>query len=53
MLPNPFFRHNTLEKGCPRIWATSVFFIKQPKENNHPMVEKSPNLVTLVDDDRS
>jgi hypothetical protein len=30
------------------ILATSVIFIKLPKENNHPRGEKSPNLVTLL-----
>jgi hypothetical protein len=30
------------------MWATFVIFQKLSKVNNHPMVENSPNLVTLV-----
>jgi hypothetical protein len=30
------------------ICATSVIFIKLPKENNRPIGENSPNLVTLT-----
>jgi hypothetical protein len=30
------------------MWASSVTFIKMSKENNHPMGENSPNLVTLI-----
>jgi hypothetical protein len=30
------------------MWATSVIFRKLAKENNHPLGEKSPNLVTLI-----
>jgi hypothetical protein len=40
--------HNhTRGKNIPKKWATSVFF-NLPKKNNHPMDEKSPNLVTLA-----
>jgi hypothetical protein len=30
------------------MWHTSVIFKKLPKVRNHPMGEKSPNLVTLT-----
>jgi hypothetical protein len=29
-------------KRCPKIWATSVFFKKMPKENNHHKGKKIP-----------
>jgi hypothetical protein len=29
------------------MWATSVIYQKLPKDNNRPMGENSPNLVTL------
>jgi hypothetical protein len=32
------------------MWATSVNFQKLPKENNRPLGELSPNLVTLIID---
>jgi hypothetical protein len=32
----------------PNVWASAVIFINPPKENNHPMGENSPNLVTLA-----
>jgi hypothetical protein len=34
-------------KSGPEIWATFVIFKRLPKENNHPIGENSPNLVTL------
>jgi hypothetical protein len=36
-----------VEKEAQKVWAASVIF-KLPKRNNHPVGEKSPNLVTLV-----
>jgi hypothetical protein len=33
-------------KSGPKMWAT--FFQKTSEENNHPMGENSPNLVTLT-----
>jgi hypothetical protein len=30
------------------MWAASVIFMNLPKENNHPLGENSPNLVTLL-----
>jgi hypothetical protein len=35
-------------KSSPRISATSVIFKPLPKENNIPIRENSPNLVTLA-----
>jgi hypothetical protein len=37
----------TMEKSSPKICATSVNFKALPKVNNRPIVENSPNLVTL------
>jgi hypothetical protein len=37
----------TVNKSSPIIWATSVIFKRLSKVNNHPIGEKSPNLVTL------
>jgi hypothetical protein len=52
---NPFFAKITtfviyiyLGKSCPKFWATSVIFITLPKENDHPLGEKLPKLVTLA-----
>jgi hypothetical protein len=30
------------------MWTYSVIFIELPKENNRPMIENSPNLITLA-----
>jgi hypothetical protein len=38
---------HTVEKCSPSICATSEIFKKLPKENNRPIVENSPNHVTL------
>jgi hypothetical protein len=38
----------TVEKSRQTIWAISVLFIKQPKVNNDPIGENSPNLSTLI-----
>jgi hypothetical protein len=35
------------DKSSLQIWATSVIFKKLPKENNRPIGNYSPNLVTL------
>jgi hypothetical protein len=37
-----------VEKSRPNIWGISAIFKKLPKENNHPVGEISPNLVTLL-----
>jgi hypothetical protein len=36
------------ENNSQKIWATSIILEKMPKENNCPIGEHSPNLVTLV-----
>jgi hypothetical protein len=38
----------TVEKSSPTICATSVVFNKLAKENNRPVGENLPNLVTLM-----
>jgi hypothetical protein len=38
----------TLEKKPPKCLGPFCHFQKIPKENNRPISEKSPNLVTLV-----
>jgi hypothetical protein len=35
-------------KSSQKIWATSVIFEKLSKVSNHPLGEKSLNLVTLM-----
>jgi hypothetical protein len=40
-LPQPW------KKVAKNVWATIVFFKKLPRVNHHPMVENSPNLVTM------
>jgi hypothetical protein len=35
-------------KMWPKMWATSVIFTKLSTEDNHPMSENAPNLVTLL-----
>jgi hypothetical protein len=52
MDPHPFFfKINTLKfnfvKMSRNIWYTTIIFKELPKENNYPIVEISPNLVTL------
>jgi hypothetical protein len=37
-----------MEKSSPKMWPTFLNFQKQPKVNNHPLGENSPNLVTLI-----
>jgi hypothetical protein len=37
----------TEKKSCPRMWAKSAISKKLPEVNNRPVVENSPNLVTL------
>jgi hypothetical protein len=37
-----------VEKSSPKICATSVIFKTLPKENNPPLGENSPKLVTLI-----
>jgi hypothetical protein len=37
-------------KGSQNILSTIVIYKKLPKINDHPTVENSPNLVTLVAD---
>jgi hypothetical protein len=37
-----------VEKSSREICATFVFFKQQPKVNNRPMGENSPNPVTLI-----
>jgi hypothetical protein len=39
-----------LEISSTHIWDNFVSFIELSKVNNHPRGEKSPNLVTLVED---
>jgi hypothetical protein len=39
---------NTAAKSGKTFSATCLIFIKLPKVNNHPIGEKSPNLVTLI-----
>jgi hypothetical protein len=45
-LPN--FKNLYVKKSCPKFEATSVIFKKLSKENNRPMGENSPYLVTLL-----
>jgi hypothetical protein len=49
------FRQNDVRQNdirqkdvAPKMWATSVNFQKLPKENNRPLGEFSPNLVTQI-----
>jgi hypothetical protein len=42
------YKNFTIEKSSPEILATFVIFKKLSKENNHPLGENSPNLVTLA-----
>jgi hypothetical protein len=37
------------KKVALRFWAIAAIFTKQPKVNNDPGGENSPNLVTLVE----
>jgi hypothetical protein len=46
--PTSFFASFTVEKSSPIVWPTFVIFKKQPKVNNRPIGENSPNLVTLA-----
>jgi hypothetical protein len=41
-------QHIYSDKNQPKIWASSLIFVKLPKENNHPRGKNSPNLVTLL-----
>jgi hypothetical protein len=34
--------------GSPSMWDTCAIFKPMPKVNNRPIVENSPNLVTLI-----
>jgi hypothetical protein len=44
-----YYMHSFYRGKCsPIIWATSVIFIKLPKENSHTRGENFHNLVTLV-----
>jgi hypothetical protein len=42
-----FLYNFTVVESSSKIWATFVIYTKQPKLNNRPIGENSPNLVTL------